>query len=238
MNYQKIYDDIIIRAQHREKPLEKCDKHHIIPRSLGGNDRKENLVYLTLREHFVCHLLLAKIHGGGMLHAAMMLSSFKRYNSRMYKWLRTKYINERMMGENNPSLRFPWTEEQRKKSGEKSKGRKWINNGSESCMAKGEQLQEMLNSGWVLGRLITPELLDGLQKAGKKTGGHNKGVPMTEHQREKCSRTWFKKNHQVTKTAHVGKKYIHKDGQTKRVHSDVLDDFINNGWSLGKYKEQ
>ena len=34
------------------------EKHHIIPRCIGGSDHKENLVSLTAREHFVCHLLL------------------------------------------------------------------------------------------------------------------------------------------------------------------------------------
>ena len=39
-----------------------CEEHHIVPRSLGGYDTKENLVLLTAREHFVAHLLLAKIY--------------------------------------------------------------------------------------------------------------------------------------------------------------------------------
>lgn len=36
--------------------------HHILPRSLGGDDTKQNLVRLTAREHFICHLLLVRIH--------------------------------------------------------------------------------------------------------------------------------------------------------------------------------
>jgi hypothetical protein len=37
------------------------EKHHIIPRSLGGSNKKENLVLLTAKEHFICHLLLTKM---------------------------------------------------------------------------------------------------------------------------------------------------------------------------------
>jgi hypothetical protein len=37
------------------------EKHHIIPKSLGGSNKKENLVNLTAREHFVCHRLLMRL---------------------------------------------------------------------------------------------------------------------------------------------------------------------------------
>lgn len=38
------------------------ESHHIVPRCLGGNDDKENLVLLTAREHFIAHRLLSKIY--------------------------------------------------------------------------------------------------------------------------------------------------------------------------------
>lgn len=31
------------------------EKHHIIPKSLGGDNSKTNLVVLTGRQHFICH---------------------------------------------------------------------------------------------------------------------------------------------------------------------------------------
>jgi hypothetical protein len=37
------------------------EKHHIIPKSLGGSNKKPNLVLLTAREHFLCHWLLTKM---------------------------------------------------------------------------------------------------------------------------------------------------------------------------------
>ena len=40
------------------------EKHHIIPRSLNGTDDKDNIVELTAREHFICHLLLTKMVTG------------------------------------------------------------------------------------------------------------------------------------------------------------------------------
>ena len=57
--YTRVYYSIIDRAKTRSISSY-TEKHHIIPRSLGGTDAKENLVPLTAREHFICHLLLTK----------------------------------------------------------------------------------------------------------------------------------------------------------------------------------
>jgi hypothetical protein len=40
------------------------ERHHIIPKSLGGNNSTTNLVNLTAREHFICHWLLVKMTVG------------------------------------------------------------------------------------------------------------------------------------------------------------------------------
>jgi hypothetical protein len=61
MNYQKIYNHIIERAQNR-KLKDYKEKHHIIPKCIGGLNKKENLVELTAREHFLCHRLLVEIY--------------------------------------------------------------------------------------------------------------------------------------------------------------------------------
>lgn len=61
MNYQKIYDQIIERAKTRE--LEGyVEKHHVIPRCIGGGNERSNIVELTAREHFLCHWLLHEIY--------------------------------------------------------------------------------------------------------------------------------------------------------------------------------
>jgi hypothetical protein len=63
MNYQKIYDNLILsRSEEPLKHDEYYEKHHIIPKCLGGSDDKTNLIFLTYREHFLAHLLLTKIH--------------------------------------------------------------------------------------------------------------------------------------------------------------------------------
>jgi hypothetical protein len=67
MNYQKIYNQLIQRAHLEDRKKLKrehkdyiyYENHHIVPKRLGGSDKKENLVLLTAREHFIAHKLLA-----------------------------------------------------------------------------------------------------------------------------------------------------------------------------------
>jgi len=62
MNYQRIYDDLISRAQQRPPPVGYTEKHHILPKCIGGDNALCNIVILTAREHFICHWLLVKVH--------------------------------------------------------------------------------------------------------------------------------------------------------------------------------
>lgn len=63
MNYKKIYFAIIKNRRENPLPLDVYGEvHHIIPRSFGGGDNKDNLVRLTAREHFVVHFLLYKMY--------------------------------------------------------------------------------------------------------------------------------------------------------------------------------
>ena len=112
MNYQKIYDNIVRRGQHRI--LEGySEKHHIVPRCLGGTDDVTNLVSLTPEEHYLCHLLLVKIHPNNihLVKAAMFMVSANKdqqRNNKVYGWLKRQY-SEYMQGPNNPSkLNGPW----------------------------------------------------------------------------------------------------------------------------------
>lgn len=84
MNYQKIYNDLISRAQARESLSEYKETHHIIPKCMGGSDDKENLVELTGREHFIAHWLLCKIYDTPGLKKAFGLMCLTGKN-RSYK---------------------------------------------------------------------------------------------------------------------------------------------------------
>lgn len=81
MNYKKIYDSLILKAQFENRSKSNTlyyERHHIIPTALGGPDTIENKVLLTAREHFIAHWLLYKICKGieksKMAHAWFSMS--------------------------------------------------------------------------------------------------------------------------------------------------------------------
>lgn len=65
--YTRWYYNIVTNATFRI-PTGYTEKHHIIPKSCGGSNSKENLVKLTPKEHFICHLLLTKMVEGHNRH--------------------------------------------------------------------------------------------------------------------------------------------------------------------------
>lgn len=74
MNYVENYYNLVdyARRQKRKKDgKEYYEEHHIIPRSLGGTNKKTNLVLFTPREHFLAHYLLYKFS-----HTKETLDSF------------------------------------------------------------------------------------------------------------------------------------------------------------------
>lgn len=100
MNYAYQYFRII--SNRVQNPLKKngdgsVETHHIIPKSEGGSNKKDNLVNLTAREHYVCHRLLAKIYDDGKMWLALhrMIYGNKcvrsvRISSKMYEVLKKK----------------------------------------------------------------------------------------------------------------------------------------------------
>lgn len=97
MNYQAIYDRIVARGKERVIEGYK-ERHHIIPRCMGGSDESDNLVDLTPEEHFICHQLLVKIHPTNkkLVYAASIMSRNSngcRPNNKMYGWLKKRFVD-------------------------------------------------------------------------------------------------------------------------------------------------
>ena len=99
MNYQRIYNQIIERAKTRQLSCYK-EKHHIVPRCMGGVD-ENNIVELTAREHFLCHILLCEIYPKEykLKHALFLMAIGKQkvkeniyvIGSRVYERLKKEY---------------------------------------------------------------------------------------------------------------------------------------------------
>jgi len=85
--YKVWHDNIIAKAKNRVLTGYQ-EKHHIIPKSLGGSNKKDNLVALTPKEHFIIHILLCKFSIGmakrKMLYAHKAMSYYIK-EGRNYK---------------------------------------------------------------------------------------------------------------------------------------------------------
>lgn len=109
--YTNWYQKLILTRKERILPFGTyVEKHHIRPRSLGGSNDIDNLISLLPREHFIAHLLLARMHCGKdgmkMVHALRRMltgGNGNRYipNSRIYSLIRTLSMLK-CSGENNP----------------------------------------------------------------------------------------------------------------------------------------
>jgi hypothetical protein len=132
-NYTEEYYAIIKNAQNRlpigstrkqaKLLLTYTECHHILPKSMGGPDTEENLVWLTAEEHLKVHLLLPKIVFGEENIRKMTLAAVRMANpqSKTQKriivdnlipeiaeirkqaaLLHSEYMSKRHSGENNP----------------------------------------------------------------------------------------------------------------------------------------
>jgi hypothetical protein len=74
-------------------PNEKfCEKHHILPKCLGGNDSRDNLILLPARAHIIVHYILHKAYPNNhhLAHAFAMMcinnkSQDRKFSSKIYE---------------------------------------------------------------------------------------------------------------------------------------------------------
>lgn len=101
--YTRWYYSIIRSATLNKPNAGYVEKHHIIPKSLGGTNKKENIVSLTARQHFICHLLLTRMVEGQYkrsmawaLHRMAFSKSDlndRRFTSAQFELARTRFAN-------------------------------------------------------------------------------------------------------------------------------------------------
>ena len=128
---------------------EYTENHHIIPRCLGGSDSKENIVKLSAKEHFICHLLLTKMYPTSspayykMVKACLMMSNNnryqKRYTGKVHEKLRIQFSKAQSIlqsGTNNSNY-----------------GTKWIHNVALRQSKKIPNSTEVPD-GWASGRVV------------------------------------------------------------------------------------
>lgn len=107
--YTAIYFSIINRAKTRSLDGYK-EKHHIVPKSLGGDNKSSNLVALTAKEHFVCHQLLTKMTDGEakkkMVYALWLLCNLENVSQKRHVANSIVYEKVRIQHAKNVSQKF------------------------------------------------------------------------------------------------------------------------------------
>lgn len=240
MNYTICYNRIIERALNRV--LEGyCERHHIIPRCMGGSDEADNIAVLTAREHYIAHQLLVKIYPDNALlvKAAVMMtmdSNGGRVGNRLYEWLKIKNSEAQsklMKGS------IPWnkgkvgvfsdeTIKQRTTSRRENNNYVAWNKGLPSKnnpLYKIPRTQEVKNkisqgnTGKVRSK-TTRKLLSEIGLANPSRGhlGHTHSENTKAH--------WSK--------IRKGKMWIYKNGQTTTIHKDQLQLYLDTGWKKGR----
>jgi len=109
MNYQKIYNDLIQSRKllNREKGKGVYyEKHHIIPRCLDGDNKIDNLILLTAREHYICHWLLARIYDNYKINHAFWKMSIRKDIYKTYSVSSRAYEEARLLHAKATSIQF------------------------------------------------------------------------------------------------------------------------------------
>ena len=113
--YQEFIQNILDTRGRFACGNEYHERHHILPRCMGGTDDKENLIDLFAREHFEAHRLLALENSNNqkLIHAWWMMSTTTNTHQRQESITPEEYeearkaFSQSMRGVNNPMYGKP-----------------------------------------------------------------------------------------------------------------------------------
>jgi len=143
--YTKWYIDIIKSAINRTDVVGYTERHHILPKcfNMGGKTDNNNIVKLTGREHFICHLLLVKMVSDKQLKLKLSCASLKMCFTNgvnRYKVSSTTYelIKTTLSKNKTGTTGSIWSADQR----EKLKSRIPHNKGQPMCESQKQKLRD------------------------------------------------------------------------------------------------
>jgi len=167
--YTRIYYQIVNNGKNRTlDSAVYVERHHIIPESLGGSNSKDNLVKLTAREHFICHMLLTKMTKGAdykkMIHAFWSMCNYSsgnqqrtyKINSTIYESLKKErskllskpmpeHVKAKISKTTKGGSKKPFSEEHRKNLSESLKGRMPWNKGLQGAYKSSEESRQKIS---------------------------------------------------------------------------------------------
>jgi hypothetical protein len=130
MDWDRHYDALMRRAVGRSISGY-SERHHVVPRCMGGSDAKSNIVRLTAKEHFIAHKLLVRINPEvrGLWLALVAMGRISEYKARIFASERATAAQMRKG--------FKYTEASRRKMSESARQRG--NNGAATTFRIGQR---------------------------------------------------------------------------------------------------
>ena len=155
------------------------ERHHVIPKSCGGCNKKWNIVRLTPEEHYRCHYLLTFIYPTGKEHRNMV-----------YAWV---LLQGRSPGVAHDDDYARLKSEYAELQSSKRKGKTPWNKGktgiySEEILKRNSEAHKGKTSP-MKGRHHSEETRKRWSEIRKGMPSHNKGKKMSEEQKRKISET-------------------------------------------------
>lgn len=225
----KEYLDLIERSKNRNLQKEKgYEIHHIQPRGLGGTNAEDNLVKLSVFEHCLAHVLLAKIYTSPVTLKPISKMSYKQFKDlsdldrvtleEVWEWstLREK------------ALHCTHTAEHSKHISEAKKGKPSWRRGMKTSEETKKKLSES-NRGKphlsARGRVVSEETRKKISKA-------LKGKPGTrywtgKHRSEKDRQT-------ISDTLKGRTVLVNSEGKHVMPTNDRLQEYLDQGWQKGR----
>jgi hypothetical protein len=235
MNHQKVYDELI-QKRKLQPAVGYTEKHHILPKSLGGSDDPSNLVVLTGREHWVAHLLLHKIHNCQQTAFACYMMAM-RCEERGIPLIRSSRLYEHIRKEHAKYISKVNSIKQKGK-GNSQYGTMWICNmdlQENKKISKNEKIPE----GWEIGRSNWGKIKQFKCKScgtifiasrkkeycSRKCQPTSKGLKMSEETKKKMSDIKKELYKDPTKNPAYGRSFKHTEESKKKISLSLKNNF-------------
>lgn len=184
--YKRWYDSIIKNAKTRTLEGYK-ERHHVLPRCMGGSNKKENIANLTAREHFICHWLLTKFVSDTFYKKKMLnaLGKFVRCSNVQERNLTSRQFEAARKAIAIANTGRHYTKEMRQKMSEAGRGRiPWNKGMKQPCTEeRKKKLSETLS-----GRKLSKEWCANISKGKKGKPSGMLGKTHSEETRELMSK--------------------------------------------------
>lgn len=205
------------------------ESHHIIPKCIGGCDHPSNLVELTAREHYICHLLLTSVFPNSSVEYKKMWKAFA-----LMAWYKSEN-QERKYKINNRIYQKLKIEFSKVQSFEQTGitnsgyGKKWYHN--VDLKSSNKFYPNKVPSGWISGRVMNWDkyFLPKFESGEKKCFNCGKLFLQKNSLHKYCTTGCADKHLYDSNTKKI---LIERNGITKETKRENLHMYKKYGWNL------